>query len=971
MISRMQEISSRKIVVLICFLTWITLSKQSLFAFQTCDFKGYPLVTNYDPESYKAGIQNWDIVQDQKGLLYVANNLGLLQYDGETWKRFGLNNTKVRSVIQSKDGRIYFGSQADFGYLSPDSVGQLIYHSLAKDLPEDIRDFDETWKVFEIDNKIYFCTFKRIYVYDGESINIISLPNRLDICFQVDNVLYAFVPNEGLFYLKENKLVPLNNGEFFKDKRISNILKYEKDRLLITTFEYGAFLYDGSSVAFSFQGDFWKNDYRINYATRLRNGNLAIGTQNAGLFLISTKGELITHLTKESGLMDLTVNYIYEDTYDGLWLALNNGLARVDLNSPFTFIDDRLGLAGSGYAALRKGDQVYLGTNIGLYIFRNDKIEFVKGSEGQVYSIQEIKGQILVGHHNGTFVLENNQVRKISEEQGTWIFKTIPEHPDFIIQGHYSGLSLLEWKNGSFRFKTKIPGFDESSRLIELDGKDLWISHGYKGVFKVKLSDDLLNVEDYKLYNSADGFPNDFLINVFKVSNKLVFTADQGFYNYNPNLDRFEPSEEFTETLGQNSIMVDMESDVLGNIYFIEQNKLGILKSQSTNKFTLYSSTFNKIKRYWNDDLANVIVLDNLNILIGGKRGFIHYSPQEDFPRPVENKVHFKSIVNSGKEEFVLFNGSSIADKEDEDSKRLTFPFDQNSISFHFISPHFESGKEIQYQYKLENLDTDWSNWVDENRKEYTNLREGNYTFLVKSKNIFDEVSEPIAYSFKISPPFYRTVVAYVFYAIATFFTLFLGFTWIDKRYEKKASIMEEEQGQALKEKDYEIKSITQRTEKEIISLKNEKLENEINFKNQELTSSAMHLIQKNQLLATIKNTLKSISKDEKSKQLNTQLGRLIKSIDKDLEGGSEWEQFSDNFDQVHGNFIMRLKERYPDLTPQEIKFAAYIRMNLNTKEIANLLGISVRGVEIGRYRVRKKLGLERKENLGDFLLRF
>ena len=132
-----------------------------------------------------------------------------------------------------------------------------------------------------------------------------------------------------------------------------------------------------------------------------------------------------------------------------------------------------------------------------------------------------------------------------------------------------------------------------------------------------------------------------------------------------------------------------------------------------------------------------------------------------------------------------------------------------------------------------------------------------------------------------------------------------------------------------------------------------------------------MHLIQKNQLLATIKNTLKNLSKDEKSKQLQVQLGRLIKSIDKDLAGGGEWEQFSDNFDQVHGNFITRLKEKYPTLTPQEIKFSAYLRMNLNTKEIANLLGISVRGVEIGRYRVRKKLGLERKDNLGDFLLRF
>lgn len=409
----------------------------------------------------------------------------------------------------------------------------------------------------------------------------------------------------------------------------------------------------------------------------------------------------------------------------------------------------------------------------------------------------------------------------------------------------------------------------------------------------------------------------------------------------------------------------------MNNLYFIERDKLGVLKTDPVDGFRLDYSSFNKIKSFWNDDLANVMVLDEKNILIGGKNGFIHYSPDLDFSRVSESKVLFKSIVNLGEKDSILFQGHDFDGDVFERIKEVSFPFAQNSMRFEFISPHFESGDEIKYQYRLHGFEENWSDWTYENRKEYTNLREGDYDFQLRSRNIFDEISPELSYSFSIKPPIYRSVFAYLFYFFGTLFTLFLAYKWLDRRYKISTVKMEKEQGLVLREKEMELENLTQRAEQEIIKLKNEKLQTEIDYKNQELTSSAMHLIQKNQLLATIKSTLKTISSEEKSKALNTQLSRLIKSIERDLENGNQWEQFSENFDQVHGNFITRLKEMYPTLTPQEIKFAAYIRMNLNTKEIANLLGISVRGVEIGRYRVRKKLNLERKDNLSDYLIRF
>lgn len=929
--------------------------------------QGLPFVTNHTALEYRAGIQNFDIVQDDLGRIYVANNLGLLEYDGKNWMRFGLSNTKVRTAFVGDKGRIYVGSQGDFGFLAPNTLGQLSYVSLADSLPEVQRDFDETWKIYGVGDRVYFCTFKRIYVYDGQRLTIISNDKRLDITFQVGVRLYTQVQGEGLMEVNASGFEPIPGGDFFADKRVSNILPYDKERWLVSTFSQGLFLYDGrSSTPLIMQGDFWKNEYLINFSARLKDGSIALATQNAGLFVIDRGGNLLTHVDKEAGLMDLTINYIFEDNQEGLWLALNNGIARVDLFSPFSLVDDRMGLEGSGYTAVKAGNKVYLGTNNGLFAWENGTMSKVSGTEGQVYSVQVIQGEVILNHHNGTFSIEGNRAVPISTVQGAWVIKGHPKQADYFIQGTYTGLSLFQKRNGKLAFLQEIQGFSESSRVMEFDGTTLWIAHGYKGLFKVTLSPDLKKVLSSKRYTSAQGFPTDDLINVFRTADRLIFTANGGVFEFDSQKDRFVPVNEINDLFGYGTVMADVETDALGNVYFIEQSRLGILRQEKNRQRSLHYSPFNKVKRLWNDDLANVTVLDEQHILIGAKQGFIHYQPDLDQVKADLPLVFFREIRNRGIEEQVLFSGHGVL----RDSTRK-FDFDQNSFSFDFGSAHFESESELQFQYRLLNFEEEWSEWTSDSKKEYTNLREGDYVFQVRAKSIFDVVSEPIEFPFTVRPPFYRSIFAYLIYGLLLGSLLYFGFQWLDKRYKKQTLELEQENYQALRKKDDVIESITQRSEEEIIRLKNAQLQAEIEYKNQELTSSAMNLIQKNKLLTNLKNSLKILSTEPLNEETSAQLIRLVRSIDKDLEGNEHWTAFADSFDQVHGKFITRLKESFPELTPQEVKFSAYIRMNLNTKEIANLLGISVRGVEIGRYRVRKKLGLSRQDNLTNFLLRF
>ena len=166
---------------------------------QNNDLEGLPIIQNYGPEEYNAGIQNWSIIQQSEGMLYVANNMGLLEFDGHSWAKYVVpNRTKVRSTFIDQNENIYVGSQRDFGYFSPDKAGKLVYTSLADSLAEDFRDFDETWKIYGQDELVYFCTFSEIFVYDGSSLQVVTSDYPLEVSFLHNNELYTQEWGKGL-----------------------------------------------------------------------------------------------------------------------------------------------------------------------------------------------------------------------------------------------------------------------------------------------------------------------------------------------------------------------------------------------------------------------------------------------------------------------------------------------------------------------------------------------------------------------------------------------------------------------------------------------------------------------------------------------------------------------------------------------------------------------------------------------------
>jgi hypothetical protein len=941
---------------------------------------GLPFVRTFHPVEYQAGIQNWALTQDKRGIMYVANNFGLLEFDGVKWQTHNVRNgTKVRTVAIDGRGRIYIGCQGDFGYFFPDKSGKLTYTSLADSLEDKYRNFDEAWSIYIDKETVYFCTFSRIYIYNGHDFTIIEHESPLDLSFLVNRDLFVNLWYKGIGRLKGHTLQLIKGGENFKGIGVSAIVPLENEHFLISTFQDGIFtLNKGVMAEWNKSMQTFFKEAHVNCLIRLKNGNFAAGTQNNGLLILNDNGDLVMQLTRGRGLENRTVLGLYEDDLHNLWAGQNNGIAHVELGSPFTFISEQSGLPGTGYSAYLDNSTFYLGTNTGLYRrMRNETGDFqlVENTRGQVYHVGKYNQEVLLGHHKGAFSIRDKG-SIISQEPGSWVFLIPRNYPNKLIEGTYAGLQVYSWENGGWKLMKKLKGFNESSRVMaEDDDGNLWVTHGYKGAFRIKLDLERDSIQKVDYYGREKGFPTNLLINVFKVRNELIFTSEHGVYKYNPLGDNFVKDDLFTTILDPGAQVWYMQEDAFGNIYFAGSTQMGVLRKNAIGEYTLEGSSFNRIRRYLNDDLINITILQNNDVLFGAKDGFIHYDPVKKTAVNTNFRTLIRrvAVTSHGDSAFFLGNferDGSIIDHQLED-QIPNLPYVDNSLHFSFAAASYEGNAERTYQFYLENYEKDWSDWSTQAQKEYTNLKEGNYVFHVRARNSNSQISQEARFRFIIAPPWYRSMIAYILYSIAVMALLFAGFNLLDRKYQREQKIMEEKQQHELDQKESEIEKISQQSQEEITRLQNEKLEADLRHMNNELATATMHLLNKNEFITGIKNQLNQIARKNGADDSKKELLQITRDIENNISADSDWEHFQFHFDRVHGDFTTRFKGTFPALSPQEIKLSAYLRMNLSTKEIAQLLNISVRGVEISRYRLRKKLHLDRNQNLQDFILNF
>jgi hypothetical protein len=357
-------------------------------------------------------------------------------------------------------------------------------------------------------------------------------------------------------------------------------------------------------------------------------------------------------------------------------------------------------------------------------------------------------------------------------------------------------------------------------------------------------------------------------------------------------------------------------------------------------------------------------------MLFGGIEGFTIFRPNEIVynktipPVYITDLLVFNRPVIPGDDHKIL---SAPIDQLDE----IHIPYSYSVFTLKFTALNYTHTVKNKYAYILENFDRKWIEVDDRREATYTNLDPGKYTFKVIACNN-DGVwnIKGAVLNIIIDPPWYLSIWAKMAYLIMIIIGIYLLVLYIIHLFDKQKKKLEEEKKHKLlvQQKQFEEEAI--RSEREILRLRQEKLESEISYKSNELASLALHNSHKNEILIAIKEDLENLPTDNPDES-NKLIQKIISSIHQDIELDHNWNQFELHFDEVHENFLKRLKEKYPDLKPLYIKLCAYIRMRLSSKQMASLMNTSLASVEKNRYRLREKLKLEEGVKLTDFIEKF
>jgi DNA-binding CsgD family transcriptional regulator len=935
---------------------------------------GVPYVQNYPKSSYLSGNQNWSISKGKNGLMYFGNAEGLLLFDGKYWQQYKMPNRQiVRSVATGPNGEIFTGSFGEFGYWSYQNK-RLTYSSLIKLIPKPYQINDEIWKIYVIGKKVVFQSFSTIYIYENKKISVVKPSEPFLFLHQVGKRLFAEVLGKGLFELQDKNLIRLPGSELLGSTGILSILPYKNNSFLIGTGKNGLFIYDGKTFSpLASSANSFLKTFQLNNGVKILNRYYAYGTILNGLIIIDENGTVVQRVNKSSGLQNNTILSLYADDEQNLWAGLDNGIDRIELNSPLYFYFDKAGQFGTVYSSLIVKNKIYLGTNQGLFaspwlpengnLFNSFDFKLIPNSQGQVWELNKIDNQLICGHNEGTFDIIGDRMEKISDINGGWTIKKLNSNPNYLIQGTYTGLVIFaKDASGKWKFSHKITGFTAPTRYVEQDSKgDIWVSHAYKGLYKITLSADLKRATNIKYYDEKNGLPGSFNINIFNVENKIIFSSDSGFLIYDEISNRFSKYDALNSKLGSFYASNKIINAGLKKYWFINHGKMSLVNLIEPGKISIDSTRFSILDGRMVQYYENISQISNKIYLISVDDGFVIYNTTN----VEENKAQLKipNVLIRKTED--ITDKYSLLTENGSDGETIEIPFSRNNLRISFSLPYYRQSK-IKFQYFLEGYSKQWSDWSAATQKDFTNLGQGSYTFKVRAKISAQAISDITSFNFIISPPWYGSNWAIVFYTIIGVIALIAG----KRIYEAKLSKDQQSITEKLQlEKEEFLKKEAEATEKQIVKIQTEKLQAELASKNRELANSAMSLVYKNELLQKLSEEMTKL-KDENGKKLSDdQLRKIQKVIDEGMNDERDWNLFESSFNEAHESFFKKLKSNHPDLVPNDLKLCAYLHMNMSSKEMASLLNISLRGVEIRRYRLRKKLDVPHDKNLVEFLM--
>lgn len=609
---------------------------------------GLPFIKNYSSEDYNATTENWCVEQDDRGVMYFANGNGILEFDGARWDIIPtIMKSEVRCLAKDGNGRIYVGSHVDLGYITSNDYGVPEFYSLMDRVRSVDRNFNNINQIHITDHGVFFVSEKSILIYKNFTIKrVVKAQSRFQYSNFINHKFYTLDEGRGIVTFKNNKLIDVPNGTQFANDQLHLILRYDHDQLLFVFRDHGFMLYDGHTFK-PYHVELEEQIIDSNPSCGINYGidNIIIGTTHNGIYVLNKSGRLFQHINLDKGLNSNRVFDVFADKDKNIWLALENGITNLELNSPFTLFNQHTGLGGAGLSSTFFENHLYLGTSQGMFYsewqedtvskFSETSFTKIQGINDPVYYIDKVQDQLLMGTQNGTYLYSphSQKVQRISDHRGGLKFIELESKPGYILQGYYEGILVFKKsKNGHIEYLYEVDEFDERCEYIEedIDGS-IWVSQDNKGLWRLELDEHLRRVKSKRKYIATDGLPFDIRNKVFKVHGEVVFATEKGIYKYNRTKNEFYPDTIINEYIGDLYIN-RLFQDNKANIWFeaarkSEQNgslvfEVGMLKRLNLNKYKL---THSELLKFKGKNLDYVASVDAQHVILGMEDGFIHY----------------------------------------------------------------------------------------------------------------------------------------------------------------------------------------------------------------------------------------------------------------------------------------------------------------------------------------------------------
>lgn len=916
-----------------------------------------PQVYSFDKYLHLGGTQSWDIEHYNHAISFIANNDGVLIYDQDGWS---LRNTPQKTIIRSLwvdslRKRLYVGAQGEFGYFNL-TDGLQSYHDLIPTLPESIVEkLSDIWQIIPDNDHILLRTNRQIIRFgiDHESVNLIEPGGEITFLKKTNQGLLFHIKGKGIHRLTQVgyelfSSIPAINEDFIVD-----ILVLPNDEHLLLTNSNGIYKYaKGKYQAWSTNCDPHLQQNLIQSGFYWAKKDLiCIGTYLSGLMLFDSQGKLVKWIHKEDGLKSNTISCISVDQSQKLWLTSYRDICVIPLDQEPSYFSPDGKLEGAIYDIEEWNGQYFFATSTGLYrlpksnyhnpLDKNPFI-FISGSEGECWGLDIIHNELFVAHNKGAFHLnQQKELNPIFKEAGAWKFVSLND--SLIAVGTYNGIFIISHKEGEWLMKNKIPEFELSARIIKKDQPSrLWVTHPYKGIFKIEFNKDFTKTKITEI-DAQDGIQN--LNNCYGhlLNDQFIVSNDSSIYSYNEQKGIFQSDSKLNHEFTDERLIRIYKFDE--NYYYVSNKFIGRL-------FLNAVGTSTQLERDTLADHQNSFVggfeqlyLDSSHIFICSEEGVIVQDLiQEAFP------VHLQITgLQTDKGRRTLFS----LEKDSAESINIDYGVKSFEIFYTALGAGLPISS-IEYSSRLKGSGEDWTNWNNETKRSFQNLWSGMYTFELRARYNGKILPVVASETIRVESHYLLSNFALSIYVFVFFTGLFLAI-FIPTQQQKKEK--------------YQILKAKKKADSEVKNLKKENYQIQLDFKNKELASSTMHILQKNELINNVKDRISEIKSKVKDPAARKELRNLENRLKNDQIAEDDWEKFAIHFTKVHNDFFKKIKSQHSNLTPKDLKLCSYLKLNLTTKDIAPLLGISVRGVEVARYRLRKKLQLDSEENLNEYMM--